>query len=434
MRLMMLIVLGLLPLGCDDSEPEVLPRELSGEIDTDTFTVAVGETVSVVGDLTIRATGAVTIDGTLACGAESTGFGITIEAEGDIVVNGSVRACDGAPGENGGQVVIRSTGGNVTLGEASELTSGNGGDGIEDRTTGGRGAHGGDVELHAPAGTLSVADGSTIYIGNGGTGLSIEMNHDGLPEESYEIELENGGGNSGYFEMEASNIEGIEYQDRVAEEDYPPETDDPIIRAGESYRVIMAEDHFEGGIGGDAGEFRLDEDVETPVGREAVSWVVPEEKDDDHQVSVRGDEGGWGREVGGSGETVFLRGRSGRTPGENGQIAAAEGGRGGKCMKTTVWRAMLMLSDTCRTGNGGSATAHGGNGAPSDGLDTLPGNGGSASADGGEPGAYFWEEDWLVESCGQYGNASAYGGNGGDGFGSCDSIVVLPMDVSARAV
>lgn len=90
------LVLAVFGTSCDVAAPGEAPG-LSGTIDATDFTVATGESQRVSGDLTINASGTVTIAGTLA--AESAaGHSLIIQAAGDVSITGVLSAGQGAPG------------------------------------------------------------------------------------------------------------------------------------------------------------------------------------------------------------------------------------------------------------------------------------------------------------------------------------------------
>ena len=101
---------------------------LSGTVDVGDFSVAAGQTKVVSGDLKISASGSVDIAGSLVADGDN-GQSITIQAEGDVNISGTVTAGNGSAGAAGGDLTIVSMNGDITLTESSLIAAGDGGGG-----------------------------------------------------------------------------------------------------------------------------------------------------------------------------------------------------------------------------------------------------------------------------------------------------------------
>ena len=120
-----LTVALILPVAIASCDGTNQPTGLSGTIEVSDFSVGVGETQQVSGDLTINASGSVDIAGKLMPSG-ATGQSITITAEGDVNVSGSVVAGNGSSGSGGGNLTIISTNGNIVITQGSSIVAGDG--------------------------------------------------------------------------------------------------------------------------------------------------------------------------------------------------------------------------------------------------------------------------------------------------------------------
>ncbi len=411
-------------------------------VETTSFNLGAGETKAIPGDLEINATEGVTIDGEIAPEGDNS-QNVTINAAGDIVINGRVSAGSGTIGRDGGGLTLSSSGGDIVFGPGARVGSGNGGDGedvvmtteINART--GKtyfvldvaqdgGARGGNVILEAPNGTIVFDPDCEIHIGNGGDGFPIQLPPPEQLEADSAVEFNNGGGSSGTLSILAPYQEGLDIQDHTTEEYYTVEDDELVFHPGETYSAIMNPGIFTGGSGGAPGDVTMSD---VPVDYTVSVKVINSQTQGGIKQGAKavetspgfweGDQGAGGTVSPGDGESLYLRSANGSIPGESGAFISVRGGIGGYCHP--VSSALLQISTlfiwNCTPGGGGNATAFGGHGMK--GLDPsgTGGFGGNAYANGGAGGL-------RGGTRGAMGHARAVGGNGGAGGGTCPANVV----------
>jgi len=431
--------LALLLCACGDTtETPPAPGPLSGLVEVDDFTLGVGESAPVEGDLTIRAQGAITIAGTLFAASE-TGHSVTLDADGDIIIEGVVAAGGGAAGQPGGAVRIVSRRGDVSLSAGARVVGGDGGDGVMDVLTLGRAGEGGDVALSAPEGALRVAAGARVVLGNGGRGAELRLQPMDLAGVE-EVRLPNAGGRSGLPTLEGRELVGIESEEGDWPQDWlelmPAAWEDSEAwldlapawwpeAAGRPYRAILTADVFEGGAGGAAGTVLYGDDAEGESnwpgdGGLHLMTRAPFQGPAPGLVVIRGASGADGFVLGGPGQSLFMAGLNGRTPGEGGQSVVVWGGGGGSCIPGRDGARVAYLA-TCVAGPAGAAAAYGGTGHRGRHPDGAGGRGGDAQAFGGVGGVGPLRDGRLYHE-GACGDATADGGPGGGGGGDCEGV------------
>jgi hypothetical protein len=436
------------------------PTVLSGVIEVESFTLEAGELAVVTGDVTIRASGAVRIDGDLRA-SDAGGQNIAIEAGGDVEIGGTISAGNGAAaagsavleedsppfgkggsggietaqiplnpplskGEvdfsasasNGGSVVIQSAG-DIDVGAFGRLAAGDGADGGD----------GGDVVLHAPNGTITIPNREdVIHVGNGGDGQNL--NESPSPEGGQE-QQENRGGDSGLLLMNAQAVVGVEAETVTIREAFSPVGTNLVFGAREEVFTIASMVVVSGGRGGNAGSFTFgeSEQLRFPLPLSAFPLPLAEGQGEGIRpvfrflaaspsltlspVVRRGADGGDGFLFGGSGADVTVIGISGFAGGANGQSVMAIAGDGGGCLRT-------YDQIFCTPGSGGDAEAQGGNGGDGSEPGGAGGQGGDATAIGGNSAD---DPDNPEESSefGPGGDATALAGFGGFGGDDCPS-------------
>ena len=409
-----LTVALILPVAIASCDGTTQPTGLSGTIEVSDFSVGVGETQQVSGDLTINASGSVDIAGKLMPSG-ATGQSITITAEGDVNVSGSVVAGNGSSGSGGGNLTIISTNGNIVITQGSSIVAGDGSTGqsttsaktITEKGTiilktisGGAGGTGGSITLTALNGDVTIADTEGIIrLGSGGDGATITVSGDDLLTTEAPDTLENAGGDSGDLTIEAGTFNG------------------QAVGAGGAVD-LTGTNFLVGGRGGNGGDvfWGMDADGNStwPDATTTAKFMADAKQAGVNlqaapsTLIVPGTPGGDAYfQTPGTGASVRAAGQSATTPGAAGQSARAVGGDGGNC-KTPI---------CTQGGNGGSATARGGDGAPGKTPDGNGGDGGDANAEGGFRGFGFVAN-------GSSASASAFGGAGGKGGGQCPDEVV----------
>ena len=236
--------LGEWPLGEMEAPPT---RTIGpGTVNEGDFVIGAGERVECLGDTIIECSTA-TIAGELYSSsptAAGTNAGsITIEAQGDVLLTGAMRAGSGSDGDlltssgqggNGGSVTINSANGDITIGVEVQtsadapdpyLGAGDAGTGADDLSAAvpGAGGHGGSVTLNCPNGLLNIHPGpGLIHIGNGGDGGTGHVPVDCDVEQSDPPEEGPDGGDAGLLNMECDEFAGLEEQDGAIVID-PPE-------------------------------------------------------------------------------------------------------------------------------------------------------------------------------------------------------------------
>ena len=459
------LLFGLLLLcGCGALGPTLpgpggaVGRTLQGVVVENVFIVPAGQRFLCIGDVTVRCDRA-EIHGELVgqCpqGPGQAGGDIAIESQGDILVTGTIAACDGVDGDadadggGGGAVRLASVDGAITIGAdqaagGSEKpfthigsgVGGNGGDGH----SGGAGGTGGDILLQCPNGTLTIHPASGMFdIGNGGHGGTGVVGGEDLLTMGPPEQLTNGGGDSGGLGADYQAIAGVAIHDVATS----------AAGQGPQKYGVLDEGVGSGGIGGDAGGYYYGVDPATgnaawpstpsTSGRYSGVSARPE-------FEVRGDDGGSGTARGGDaapvivdmsraatpdntpGPTLWVWGGSGGSAGYTGVAAVAGfftswhqyGGAGGDA--TCIGYRGGDGSDCSRGALGGEALVRGGWGGsaaafrPQD-KDRHPGPGGKAVArggPGGQGGACCSPPPRRGGSGGPGGGADAVGGPGGD--------------------
>lgn len=393
--------------------PSRTPTILSGLIETESFLLPAGELALVTGDLTIRTTGTVRIDGDLVA-ADRGNQNIFIDAGGDIDIGGTIGAGNSPlldtsrPGARvpRGIVIVRSAGsivvqsaGNVRLGTLGRLVAGDG-------TNGG---NGGDVVVNAPNGVITIPNGSNVmHVGNGGDGNAIVM-------DPGDEDLDNAGGDSGLLLLNAASVSGIAVQAVTLTEPFSPSGTKLVFAVRTEVSTTGSTTLLSGGRGGSAGSFNFGSAQTAAV---PGSGFVPSGGVTLDPIVRRGAPGGNGFLFGGSGADVSLTAPGGAAPGADGQSATAIGGNGGGCLGT-------YSVVFCVPGPGGTAEALGGDGADGAEPGGNGGNGGNAVAMGGNSSS---DRDNLQQSTifGRGGDAVALGGFGGFGADDCPARGALP--------
>ena len=419
---------------------------MSGEMEVAAFTIEADDTVLVNGDLTIRSTGPVTIDGDLVANGDL-GQSITIEAGGPVTVNGTIRCGNGAVGQEGGTLTIDAENQEVTLGSNAKLQSGNGAAGVSSsadlarssgtRAASGDGQSGGWVWILADRLVVPDVEG-VIQLGNGGSGASLSVAGEDLL--TYEIPDEMGyaGGASGWLSIFANEVVGLEYRRVTLEEDMvDPETEEVMYPAGSVLRVVTLSDQITGGIGGTAGTvyYGINATGESTWPEETGEDVFDRGGatrlyDPDTRTMIEARNGAEGYREGGKGANIYVRGASGGSEtGRKGQSVFVVGGSGGAC---GVLLPCFSSSDGCEPGAGGQCEVYGGKGGSGAHPQGQGGDGGDASAFGGDGGGKVID-GVLRFSIGRGGDAHARGGDGGTGGGLCPDQVVLKGGSGGKA-
>ncbi len=433
----------------------------SGTINAETFSVDYGDTESVTEDLTIVASKTVDISGTLAASGAA-GQNITIQAEGDVVINGTVQAGNGADvGQAGGTVTIISNSGNITITDTAHITAGDGGAGQNTVTTastmsdgstvkksaltGEKGGNGGSVILKAPKGTIYIANKEgVIHIGNGGNGSVIDVQGEDLLTNDLADELSNSGGRSGWFLIDAAVIDGLSIENKTLEYDMlNPDTNQVIIPKGTALSYVTSSFQFSGGKGGDGGSvyYGMDRNGNSTWPTDSVegtSTILKKSLIKKMNGSIKyGAGGGDGWLEGGKGADINFQGKDvyGKVQYGWGGNANVNGGDGGDCGD---WKQMepkspeelsnMMSFKDCKPGRGGNAVAKGGKAPDGPDPNGAGGTGGGAEAVGGNGGKNYYYINPYMPIDSDYkgigGDASAYGGDAGNSGGKCPDNVV----------
>lgn len=339
---------------------------------------------------------------------------ITINAQGDIRVDGQILIAAAEAGK-GGTITLVSAAGNIILG--GTLRSGDGSSGTEqtlgaaaarENTALARGYDGGDIILKAPAGTVEFGAAALLHLGSGGDGKNITVPEAALDTVTLESDV-NAGGNSGAMVVSAANVNGVEC-------DAMYENNETFTYAGVTYAAgdafcITASLTFAGGTGGNAGHLYFGTDT-NETNQSASNYQATYARfaiSNNDAYHFHGSKGGNGWLQGGNGGNAF--GKS-LTPNEGTGFNALDvfstGGRGGHC---TLGGIAAFL---CIPGNGGAAYARAGNGGSGAAPAGNGGNGGNAEAEGGLGG-----RNSVAHTEGKPGVALAVGGNGGNGGSGC---------------
>ncbi|HUS80445.1 MAG TPA: hypothetical protein VM283_04195, partial [Armatimonadota bacterium] len=434
-------------LGCGSHAP-TLPSPGPGGggediIEVVDYIVAAREVVSFDRDTLIRASGRAQIDGAVI-GADGSGPGkpgvsITIEAEGDVVINGTVRAGNGGQGQDnlhrvttsgdqttggdGGSVTLSSAAGSIALADGAHVRAGDGAGG-GDSLTGGAGGNGGHVSLSAPAGTVALAQtDDVVHTGDGGDGGSGSVQGDDAAGFEPPEQGTANGGDGGRLSIEAAQVTGF------AIEGTAPGT----------MAVPASETMLTGGNGGDGGAVVRGLDSGTPVPlaesgarqRPAGKSVTPAQGQERVLWLVAGNGGdGWTPGAPGAGNDAQWR----PIPGIPEPHGGAEGGKGGDQHFSRVsdgngGTTPVVPERRYVGGNGGHTRAIGFTGAAG-GPCQPGGDGGSATARGGDGGRVVEEEvgpgiAGLIAAGpgirgGNGGSAVAIAGSGGFAGNCCD--------------
>lgn len=434
------MVCALTVLSCDTLLINgIAPLTIGGNISISNFTVPAGQATLVTSDLTVNASGNIRVEGSLiAADSQPGGKGISVSliAAGDIEVMGIVQAGGGGaapgapgkeinisqqnstdqPGGNGGEVEL-SAGGNLMIRAGAMVGSGNGGQGGTG-LIGGAGGSGGHVKLGAGNG-LTV-EGMLIF-GNGGTG--------GVPQSAANLTGQNVGGTGGDSGLLFVNAGHADWPD------YDPIQNSIALVNG------VGPWSFAGGLGGSGGLVFL-ADVSTnglvkspdsPTAQ-TIGTVCASDT-----CTFRAADGGNGFFAGGVGGFIVVAVTQ-LPPGErDGPVIKAYAGNGGSLTRRQdpkygnsvagrlghagtggfahVIAPMGQYGEAGHPdgGFGGTAIAYGGNGGNAN-FDLLQygGEGGQAEAQAGAGG-------WGNSGCTSIGNggaggiANAFGGDGGSG-------------------
>jgi len=404
------------------------PDELSGEMEVDRLFIPEGEEVAVPADLDLHSAGDIIIQGSLI---SDPGVNITLVANGDILIHGSIIAGDGGPHEDGGSIHLEA-GGHIMIGGEALLQTGNGHDGIVDVEALGAGNDGGDLALLAPNGRFTLVFGARIVLGDGGTGADLVVSDEDLPEGPFAIQIPCHGGEGGAFALEADTIDGLEVESvelSIVDVEALQEVLGDEVEFETEYEALGADAPIEGGLGGDAGQIRLQaepEDSNWPEGAEFPPAPEPLEERDASYKSLHGPKGGDSLRQPGAGAAVEYRAPP-SPPTEPGQTVWVTGGAGGNCKVTQRhksgpdpddWTDFETLGGPeCTGGRGGKAVAEGGAGGAGDEPGEAGAAGGRASAEGGRQG--WSHEDASPPDCAE---SEAFGGRGGDGYGDCEAL------------
>ncbi len=408
---------GLDPLGGDSNTP----TSIGGTVNVVDFTVAAGQTTTVAADVVINASGNVRIEGVLASATVTTagakGYDITIVAQGDIEVTGTIQAGNGAagaastaklaptmqatgdqadaPGGDGGTIELRA-GGNLTIGATASLTSGTGGIGGTG-PWGGAGGSGGDVRL-AAGGQLNMQ--GSLAVGNGGDGGSAS------PAGSLSGNLFFGGrgGDSGVVFAKAGAVNWPGYNAAT-------NSLDPVQGAT-----------FSGGYGGNAPPLLTLTDGALPgakpVRNAQMIRVTGACWGSDCTFGAR--DGGNGFFGGGAGGSIAVA-ITELSPGTyDGPVITVRAGHGGNIIrKTNATYGESIAAVFAYAGAGGQATVTAPRGRDGDLVHYDGGYGGTAIAYGGNGGSGAMN---LLQYGGAGGAARAQAGAGGFGHDGCYTI------------
>ena len=413
-------------------------RTISGTVTEQNFVVGAGERVACDGDVVIECDTA-TIQGVLfSLPGGQDGSDITINAQNDVTVAGSIAAGEGqsgltdGDGGDGGDVTINSANGDITVGTPGGVSSvpqqagdpvigaGDAGDGGEGQL-GGAGGKGGTVTLDAINGTVTIHQApSLLQIGNGGNGGRGVVGGQDLLTFTIPEQLTNGGGDSGSLVVHCNDLVGVDAQDSGQTMDGKP-----------VYVGVLDDGVGSGAKGGDAGDFYFGVDPDTGES----TWpehvppaaVTPRQSGAIKTELVIGADGGHGWQ-GGHGAPVAVDRSGHRTPmgadGRNLDAWGGGGGQGGRTQpgthKSLAGPCVLLLGNgpIVVGGDGGNAVAVGYPGGPGEAC--SPGcRGGRMVAYGGDGGCVhpnLLPDKYLAP--GRGGKAYATGGPGGLG-GSC---------------
>jgi len=440
-------------IGCGGHGP-TLPSPPGGGggggdvIEVEDFIVAAQEVVQYDTNTTVQVSGIVRIDGAVI-GADGSGPGragvsITIEAEGDVTINGTVQAGDGGQavdtlhvaskqadqttGGDGGDLTLTSNQANVTLGEGAHVGGGEGANG-GDSLTGGPGGRGGDVSINAPEGTATLPQSdSLIHQGNGGDGGTGDIQGDDIATFPGMDEPTANGGRGGKLAIMSATLAGLEI----------------LGDAPDQYILLEEGDgRFTGGGGGDGGPVTLGEEPQDGASAPAVSATAGAGPSgvggviEDGMNWVRGGRGadGYATEDGGQpGDGEWAeRGLFFQTP-ETSDHAGCRGGDGGdqafNTYTTPGGRELPIVPRKVFSGGKGGLTQVKGRKGMNSGPCEQPTGGGSATGRAGDGGrvreeqvpAPVWRIAPMNQSQGGTGGSTIIctAGDGGDAGDCCD--------------
>lgn len=432
----------------DTNPTDVAPATLGGTVDVANLVIPAGQTTTVTSDLVVNATGNVTIDGQLiASPSGGTGGGITILADGDITIGGTVQAGDGdaasstqtaaamsiaangdagsgTSGHNGGTVQIKAAG-NLSIVEGAMISAGNGSNGTSGRR-GGAGGDGGSVILLA-GGQLRMR--GSVHVGDGGNGGDATTNTSDRP-----LIFGNRGGDSGFLYVGAASY------------DWPGLTEVPSPKDSSLHLML---DLFSvtaptGGVGGVSGSVAVQDD---PVECVVPSTTIAREADGDAvympaqegpgaivgtvYFSASAARGGHGWALSGNGGTILLQ--SCAHDGRDGLSWTVRAGDAGNVTErsdpSVPSGAKPVVISWAHAGFGGIATALAAPGVMGDGGHPTGGKGGSLQVFGGRGGNgeyyanHFGGDGGRAQASAGFGGAGVshecedpgHGGDGGDG-------------------
>jgi hypothetical protein len=407
--------------------------------------VAAGDVITIDEDFTLRSDGSIVIDGEIRAEGDR-GQRIVIQARGDIVVSGGLFAGDAGsvpvapartirhsrldgvsfePGD-GGDVVLESSEGSIILMQSARMSAGNGGDTTELNPEKAAG-RGGDIVLSALSGSVQFdVAAQSLRLGNGGTARNLEIDADTIDPAS-PITTGNVGGRSGMPFVDTPSVGGLGGRAFTLEDDlFDTVRGDLIGAAGQTITVFEIDPEtgpFSGGAAGTSGDVSVEPGKGISAARLKPDLRRFMDNGSTFDVDIEAEKGadGWFSTTGGS--SANAAGAAGAEPGANGASVHVSAGNGGDCGLVGKV-ATAFTSVGCTGGRGGNASAIGGNGA--DGADPSQngGSGGTALARaglGGTQSQLIFSSDIIVR--GQVGNATAVGGNGGNGGQACDPRV-----------
>lgn len=413
--------------GLDSGYVMRAAESLGGEVTAAGFLVPAGQVTRITSDLTIHASGNVEIAGDLVADESSgDGFGITIIAEGNVIISGRVETGAGAPGSSAasrslekgtgsdghhaGPLVIRSNG-DIYTDVGSHLVTGDGGDG-SDGTFGGSGGAGGTITLQC-RGTLTMLGDLTL--GRGGHGGSAFTTVSTLPPEG---RFTNMGGVGGALAVSA------------AEFDWPHlDIADPTLYVFDTNAYNNASDvgTARGSHGGRGGTVAIYDDAVAPITNK--TWARLSASSDPPadcpigSLCMSAASGGWGFALGGEGGDISVSATKIMDNGDTQSWVARGGDGGGVDENLDLWaspppgpRFVEVIALNAQGGRGGSAGILNGPGMPGTAERRNGANGGSGIAIGGGGGNGL---DLALQRGGAGGYASVLAGAGGDGYGGC---------------
>lgn len=210
-------------IGCDDPEDLIITsdQKLSGIRPVKNFRIAQGATVTLDGDLTIKATNDIIIHGEVLPLAR-TDSSLTLESEnGDVIINGRIWTGHGNEGANdqglsaaakgggkGGGLLIKAIRGNVMI--SGKIRTGEGGTGgnataqgtvVNVQAIAGYGGNGGEISIYAARNLIMTGSCISGRGGDGGNAVAFAVND--LPTSV--LAEAHSGGNGGEIEIANRN-------------------------------------------------------------------------------------------------------------------------------------------------------------------------------------------------------------------------------------